>query len=296
MLTACPNVDRISLNLFPLANPSEVIQQMASTIGDWVDSRTFHCVRIFFDNHNDFLLAQVLRGQMTTPILDLATQPGLYNSANPSRTFLSKSACQALTHIRGVQDFTADCDIPIEYLTQVEATKNWPLIKIAAIPRDGTAGLWARLVPLLQLHAKTIESLRIEHELDVDEIEIAISSPIPERTLVLPRLTELENVVAIPSLIVPSESRRSTILDLLHPTTPVEFLRNHLNTESIKSLCDFIKAQDPPRLRRIEVCARVRIDRDFGDLPTEEQSATLKALCEAKGIELEDPHCVEYTR
>jgi hypothetical protein len=32
-----------------------------------------------------------------------------------------------------------------------------------------------------------------------------------------------------------------------------------LNTDSITSLCDFIKEQNPPRLRRIEACVRVRV-------------------------------------
>ncbi|KAG0654140.1 hypothetical protein C6P46_001950 [Rhodotorula mucilaginosa] len=293
VLAACPNVDRISLNLFPLDNPSEAIQQMASTIGDWMDSRTFHCVRVFFDNHNDFLLAQVPHGHVTTPLLDLATQPGSYNRANSSGSWLSLPACQALTHVRGVQDYTADCNIPIEYLTQVEATKNWWLIQIAAIPRNGTAGLWARLVPLLQLHAKTIGSLRIEDELDSGA---AIGTPIPERSLVLPRLTELEDVVAAPSLSVQlSDRRRLTFLDLLHPTTPVEFLRCHLNTDSITSLCDFIKEQNPPRLRRIEACVRVRVKWYRGNLPEEDQSAALRSLCKAKDIEVRDPNCVEYT-
>ena len=269
---------------------------MASTIGDWVDSRTFHCVRIFFDNHNDFLLAQVLRGQMTTPILDLATQSGLYNSANPSRTFLSKSACQALARVHGVQDFTADCGIPRKYLEESHLTKNWSLVKMATIPRNGCGILWDALVPLLRLHAETIESLRLEDELDVDDFEIAISLPTPERSLVLPRLTKLENVVAVPSLFVPWDRRRLTFLDLLHPTTPIEFLRCHLYTNLITSVCDFIESQDPPRLRRIEACAPARAGRFSGESPTEEQSVALRSLCEAKGIELDDTKYVEYTR
>ena len=207
VLAACPNVDRLSLNLIPTAHSGEAMEQMTSTIGDWMDSRTFECLRIFFDN--GFLLAQVLHGQVTTPVLDLATQPDSYNSANPSRTFLSKSACQALTHVRSVQDFTADCAIPADSLTATNVTKNWSLIRIASLPPDGCATLSANFVPLLQLHAETIESLRIEDELDQGGLEV--NSPIPQHSLVLPRLTKLELVVAVPAMFEPSETRCSTL-------------------------------------------------------------------------------------
>ena len=293
MLAACPNVDRLSLNVIPAPTSSDAIQQMASTIGDWMDSRTFQCLRIFF--RSDLLLAQVLRGQVSTKILDLVTQPDSYGRANTARAILSPSACQALSHVHGVEDFTADCGIPRDALTKSDPTKDWSLVTIAALTPDGCATSSANLVTHLQLHAKTIESLRIEDELDYGDLEA--HAPLPQYSLVLPRLNKLELVVTVPTMsFEPLESRCSTFLDVLHPTTPVEFLRYHLNTDSMASLCDFIKTQNPPRLRRVEACVRVRAKWYLGLLPEEEQSAALRSLCEAKGIELDDVNYVEYTR
>lgn len=265
---------------------------MASTISDWMDSRTFQCLRICFSN--ELLLAQVLHGQVTTLVLDLVTQPNSYNRGNPGRAFLSLPACQALARVHGVQDLTADCAIPSKYLKESDLTKSWSLVKIASLPPDGCATMSANLVPLLQLHANTIESLRIEDELDSGHLEFR--APIPQHSLILPRLTKLELVVAVPAMSEPTEWRCSTFLDLLHPTTPLEFLRYHLNTDSMASLCDFIRAQNPPRLRRIEACVHVRAKWYLGLLPEEGQSAILTSLCEAKGIELDDVNYVEYTR
>lgn len=292
VLADCPNVDRLSLNLIPAAHPGDATQQMASTISDWMDSRTFQCLRIFFNN--ELLLAQVLHGQVTTLALDLATQPDSYNRANPGRAFLSLPACQALSHVHGAQDFTADCGIPRDVLTKSDPTKDWSLVTISALPPDGCATLSANLVTLLQLHAKTIESLRIEDELDYGELEFR--APIPQDSLILPRLTKLEILVAVPAMSERTEWRCSTFLDLLHPTTPVEFLRYHLNVDSMASLCDFITSQDPPRLRRVEASVRVRAKWHLGLLPEKWQSAILRSLCEAKGIELDDVNYVEYTR
>ena len=293
VLAACPNVHRLSLNLIPAANPSDAIQQMAWMIGDWMDSRTFQCLRIFF--HSDLLLAQVLRGQVSTKALDLVAQPVTCGRARAARAIMMPLACQALLHVHGVEDFTADCGIPRDALTKSDPTKDWSLVTIVALPPDGCATLSANLVTLLQLHAKTIESLRIEDELDYGELEA--QAPLPQHSLVLPRLTKLELVVTVPSMsFEPSTTRCSTFLDLLHPTTPVEFLRYHLNVDSMTSLCDFIKSQDPPRLRRVEACVRVRAKWYLGLLPEEEQSSALRSLCEAKGIELDDANYVEYTR
>jgi hypothetical protein len=52
------------------------VRRVVLNAADVSESLTSRCVRVFFDNHNDFLLAQVPHGHVTTPLLDLATQPG----------------------------------------------------------------------------------------------------------------------------------------------------------------------------------------------------------------------------
>ncbi|GAA5990247.1 hypothetical protein JCM10908_005892 [Rhodotorula pacifica] len=260
ILDACPNIDTLSLNFVSQQLNVVAEQQVAATIGTWLDARS----------------------------------RGLKSSTSVRQVF-SQHACEALAHVHGVKDFTTDSGIPNQYLSSLNLTKDWPLESLALLPPDGCETRSDDLIPLIQFHANTLTSLRIEDEIDGGELRAKESTL--KRSIERPHLIKLELVVTVPSMAFnPTGEPYTTFLDLLHPATPIEFLRFHINADSIVSLCDFVKEQEPKRLKRIEWCVRVRAKWYMGELPDEDQWEELRSLCKEKGIELMDQDCVEYTR
>ncbi|GAA5990241.1 hypothetical protein JCM10908_005890 [Rhodotorula pacifica] len=300
VLKACPNIDTLSLALHRKGPYTVPEQRIATTIGNWLDGRRrrLKYLRIFYSN--DDLLTLILSGQVFVPTLALASQPNSYRVRSTyERQLFSQQACQALAHVHGVKIFTTDSGIPIEYLSWYKLTRDWPLETLVLSPADECVTRSEDLIPLIQLHANTLTSLRIEDEIDHGELRTKASTL--KRSIELPHLTKLELVKSVPSkafnpIWLPNNGPYTTFLDLLHPATPIELLRFHINVDSIASLCAFVKEQELERLRRIELCVRFKAKWYMGDPPEDEQWMALRSLCREKEIELADQECIEYTR